>query len=216
MMRALDSHRLRPLWPGALLAPAAFGVHALRYLLAYGGSAGLELQRSGHSYLHSVVPWLIGLTAAACGCFLVALGRTLRGHVSPARYTLSFTALWLLCSGCLVAIFTCQELLEGMFATGHAAGLAGVFGYGGWWAVPAAACIGLVLAACFHGARWALTAARARSMKPRRRASASPLRAAVGVTIPRGPIAIGWSDRGPPAGRSAASPLRGAFAPTAV
>ena len=43
-----------------------------------------------------------------------------------------------------------------MFATGHPAGLTGIFGYGGWWAIPAALCVGLVLAAVFHGARWVL------------------------------------------------------------
>ena len=31
----------------ALLPPAAFAVHQLRYLLAYGGNAGIELQRTG-------------------------------------------------------------------------------------------------------------------------------------------------------------------------
>ena len=36
--------------------PAAFAVHRLRYLIAYDGSAGVELKRTGHSYLHSVVP----------------------------------------------------------------------------------------------------------------------------------------------------------------
>ncbi len=34
-------------------------VHQLRYVLAFGGGAGLELQRQGHSYLHSLAPWAI-------------------------------------------------------------------------------------------------------------------------------------------------------------
>src|SRR6202011_2666918 len=64
--------------------------------------------------------------------------------------------LWLVCSAALLTIYVAQELLEGWFSSGHAAGLAGVLGYGGWWAIPAALCVGLVLAAVFHGARWVL------------------------------------------------------------
>ena len=41
----------------ALLPPAALLVHQLRFMLAFGSSAGAELQRTGHSYLNWVVPW---------------------------------------------------------------------------------------------------------------------------------------------------------------
>ena len=138
----------------ALFPPAAFAVHQLRYWLAYGSNAGVELQRTGHSYLHSVVPWLVLLLALAVGGFLRALGRAFAGQTSRARFTLSLTAMWLTCSAALIAIFACQEFLEGLFATGHPAGLAGIFGYGGWWSIPAALSIGLVLATVLHGARW--------------------------------------------------------------
>ncbi len=56
----------------------------------------------------------------------------------------------------MLGVYVLQEFLEGLLATGHPAGLAGIFGYGGWWAIPAAAAIGLVLAALLHGARWVL------------------------------------------------------------
>ena len=85
-----------------------------------------------------------------------ALGRALGGQRSLPRYTLSLAGLWLVCSACLVGIYVAQEFLEGLFATGHPGGLAGIFGYGGWWSIPAAVCVGLVLAAVFHGARWVL------------------------------------------------------------
>ncbi|MGO9498802.1 MAG: hypothetical protein ACLQA5_19130 [Solirubrobacteraceae bacterium] len=137
----------------ALFPPAAFAVHQLRYWLAYGSNAGLELQRTGHSYLHSVVPWLVLLLALAVGGFLRALGRAFAAQTSRARFTLSLTAMWLTCSAALIAIFACQEFLEGLFATGHPGGLVGVFGYGGWWSIPAALSIGLVLATLLHGAR---------------------------------------------------------------
>ncbi len=142
--------------PVALLPPAAFVVHQLRFMLAFGGGAGAELQRTGHSYLHSVVPWIVLLTALTVGGFLRAAGRALAGHRSLPRYTLSLAGMWALCSAALVAIYVSQEFLEGLFATGHPAGLAGIFAYGGWWSIPAAMAVGLVLAALFHGARWAL------------------------------------------------------------
>ena len=144
---------IRRLAPAALMPAGAFAVHQLRYWLAYGNRAGAELAAQGHSYLHSVVPWIVLLIALAVGAFLLALGRALSGGGSLPRYTLSFAALWLLCAACLVAVYTTQEFLEGLFATGHPGGLAGIFGYGGWWSIPAALAVGLVLAATFHGAR---------------------------------------------------------------
>ena len=119
--------------PVGLLPPAAFVVHELRYMLAFGGGAGAELQRTGHSYLHSVVPWLVLLLALIVGGFLRAIGRALSGQRSLPRYAVSVAGLWMLCATALVLIFACQEFLEGLFATGHPAGLAGIFGYGGWW-----------------------------------------------------------------------------------
>lgn len=181
--------------------PAAFAVHQLRYLLAYGSGAGIELQRTGHSYLHSAGPWLVALIALWSGVWLRRLGRACSGHVSPAGFALSFAGLWLTSAATLVAIFAGQELLEGALATGHAPGLVGVFGYGGWWAIPVAGCLGLMLAAVFHGARWVTerVAARARghcahASAAQRSARPVPARQAGS----RAPLASGWSDRGPP------------------
>ncbi len=193
---------VRGLTQAALLPPAAFAVHELRYLLAFGGGAGAELQRTGHSYLHSLVPWLVLALSLVIGGFLRALGRAFSGQRSAARYTMSFVGLWLVCAAALVAIYFSQESLEGLFATGHPGGLAGIFGYGGWWSVPAAVCVGLVLAAAFHGARWVLDEVA------ERRARTVPARARPRVVMPRprdvrlprlAPLAGGWSDRGPPA-----------------
>jgi hypothetical protein len=187
----------------ALLPPAAFAVHQLRYLLAFGGSAGIVLQRTGHSYLHSLAPWIVLLLALIVGGFLRELGQAFAGQKTVPRYTVSLAAMWLACSISLVGIFACQEFLEGMFATGHPAGLAGIFGYGGWWSVPAAACVGLVLAAWFHGARWILREVAQR----RARAHATWIGPALLVPRPRdaavsrhSPLVGGWSGRGPPLG----------------
>jgi hypothetical protein len=186
--------------PLALMPAAAFAVHQLRYWLAYGSHAGAVLARQGHAYLHSLAPWLIVLLAIAVGFFLRALGRAFGGQRSIHRYTLSFAVLWATCAASLVAIYASQELLEALFATGHPAGLAGIFGYGGWWAIPASVCVGLVLAAVLHGARWVLrvTAERHRR-RPARRRRNTGLRLPLDALVPRpAPVAAGWSGRGPP------------------
>jgi hypothetical protein len=196
--RAVVIGRLGPL---ALMPAGAFAVHQLRYWLAFGSRAGAELQAQGHSYLHSVVPWIVLLMAISVGVFLRALGRALGGRCSLPRYTLSFTALWLVCAACLVAIYGTQEFLEGWFATGHPGGVIGIFGYGGWWSGPAALAVALVLTAVFHGARWVL-----REVAERRGRRIATARVhAVGARVPRdalllrlAPLAEGWSGRGPP------------------
>jgi hypothetical protein len=157
-----------------------------------------SMAREGHSYLHSVVPWIVLLIGLSVGAFLLALGRALGGHVSVPRYTLSFAALWLLCAACLVGIYTTQEFLEGLFATGHPGGLAGIFGYGGWWSIPAALAVGLVLAATFHGARRVLHAVAERCAPhvatARRRPAVVQVRRE--VLLPAlAPLADGWSGR---------------------
>jgi hypothetical protein len=187
--------------PLALMPAAAFGVHQLRYLLAFHGAAGIELQRQGHSYLHSLVPWIVLGIALVVGTFLRALGRAFGGRCSLPRYTVSFVALWLACSVALVAVYAAQELLEGLLATGHPGGLVGVFGYGGWWSIPAALAVGLVLAAAFHGAHWVLreVARHCRGPIAVRRARVAAVRLPRCVPLPRlAPIAGGWSGRGPP------------------
>lgn len=195
----------------ALVPAAAFAVHQLRYWLAFGGRAGAQLEAQGHSYLHSLVPWIVLLIALPTGIFLRSLGRAFHGHCSLPRYTFSFAGLWLVCAAALIAIYASQEFLEGLFAAGHPAGLVGIFGYGGWWAIPAAIAVALVLAAAFHGARWVLeeVAERHRHRRPRfRRITAA--RPPVGAMLPRrAPLAGGWSGRGPPRARAEASTIAG-------
>ena len=87
-----------------------------------------------------------------------------------------------------------------LLAAGHPTGLAGIFGYGGWWAIPAASAVGLVLAAVCHGARWTLdeVARRGLTVPPRRRPTTAHPRAR-SAQLPRlTPLAGGWSGRGPP------------------
>lgn len=185
----------------ALLPAAALVVHQLRFALAFDGLSGAQLARTGHSYLHSLTPWVVLSVAVALGGFLRALGRAFAGQRSLPRYTVSLAALWLACSICLIVIYAAQESLEGLLIAGHPAGMAGIFGYGGWWAIPSAAAVGLVLAAALHGARWALEAASGLAARngqahPRARAQLSRPRS---MALPRPvPVAGGWSGRGPP------------------
>jgi hypothetical protein len=141
------------------------------------------------------------LIGVAVGGFLWALGRALAGNRSTTRYTLSLVALWIVCAACLVAIYVTQEFMEGQFATGHPAGLAGIFGYGGWWCVPAAVAVGLVLATIFHGARWVLDEVAHRvagfPVGPALRPPPPP-RPHDSWLLRLPPLADGWSGRGPP------------------
>lgn len=180
---------------------AAFAVHQLRYWLAFGSHAGAMFQAQGHAYLHSVVPWIVVLVAISLGQFLRAVGRAFGRRCSVSRFTISFVGLWLACAACLVAIYVLQEFLEGLLATGHPGGMIGIFGYGGWWSVPAALAVGLVLAAVFHGANWVLHELAERHRRDR----SSPPRLVVSsrlpadVFLPRtAPLAGGWSGRAPP------------------
>jgi hypothetical protein len=203
-VRPQPGSSLRRLAPLALMPAAAFAVHQLRYWLAFGSHAGAVLQAQGHSYLHSVVPWILLLVALGAGAFLRSLGQALGGRYLIPHDALSFVALWLICAACLVAIYVAQEFLEGLLATGHPAGLVGIFGYGGWWSIPAAAAVGLVLAAAFHGARWVLgEVSRRRTRRARPDHRREPARAPGRPLVPRlAPLANGWSGRGPPVTQS--------------
>ena len=66
VMVARADHRavIRCLARSALVPAGALAVHQLRFLLAFGGGAGTELARQGHSYLHSLVPWIVLLIGA--------------------------------------------------------------------------------------------------------------------------------------------------------
>ena len=99
--------------PVALLPPAAFAVHQLRYLLAYGSAAGIELQRTGHSYLHSIVPWIIVLIALAVGLFLRALGQRVRRPVLGPAVRRFVPGSLAVCAASLVAIYAARSSWRG-------------------------------------------------------------------------------------------------------
>jgi hypothetical protein len=130
---------------GLVLLPAgAFVVHQLRYSLGYGPQAGAQLADQGHAYLGSLVPWLVLASAGAFGSTLARIAAAQRS--GRTRRVYPFATVWATSAIALVAIYAGQESLEGIFAAGHPGGLAGVFGHGGWWSLPAAVAVALVIA----------------------------------------------------------------------
>ena len=80
-----ENHRLmrslpRRIRAAALISVGALGVHDLRYLIAYHGSAAHELSATGHGYLKGVTPLLVGVLVLALANFAV---RLLLGRAEP-------------------------------------------------------------------------------------------------------------------------------------
>lgn len=120
---------------GALLALGALGVHELRYRVGFGEAAQEALRAHGHDYLTVGGP-LVGVLAALVLGRGVALWAGGRSAPVDARWRL--TALWPALALALAAIFSVQELLEGVLASGHPSGVAAVLAGGGWAADPPA------------------------------------------------------------------------------
>ncbi len=141
-----SARSVAPRLDGILLLPAAaIAVHQLRYWLAYGSRANAELAAQGHSYLSSLVPWTIGAVAVGAGLFLRRAAHAFRTGRAGSTRNLPAAALWLATFASLLAIYATQEGLEAMLATGHPGGIGGVFGHGGWWALPVAALVGAIV-----------------------------------------------------------------------
>jgi hypothetical protein len=110
-------------------------VHQLRYRLGFGDKAGHVLSDHGHGYMTTVAPIVSLLLAAVIGQLLWAVCQ----QAAPGRpHRISAGRLWLLIAAALLGLYTGQELLEGVLAPGHPAGLAGVLDHDGWTAAPLA------------------------------------------------------------------------------
>lgn len=155
------SRSMRGRLPGGLLAmpAAAFAVHQLRYLLAYGTHAKAMLAAQGHTYLHSLVPWFVIMLAVGLSSFVRRAEHALRTGETGAFTRRSWAVVWGATATGLIAIYAVQESLEAFFASGHPTGFAGVFGHGGWWAVPVSALVALVVVATLRLGRSIVLAA---------------------------------------------------------
>lgn len=200
--RAFALRSVPPVLRGAALMPAAaLGVHRLRYELAFGAQAPHALAAQGHAYLASLAPWIVVLATLVLGATLGGLARRWATHptatVAPRRAGLR---VWLLAALALIAVYAGQELLEGLLATGHPGGLHGVFGDGGWWAIPAALAVAGLLALALRAAQIAeRVLGEARPLAPRAVAAPRLVRcvAAPFVAAPA-PLAHAAGGRGPP------------------
>jgi hypothetical protein len=184
---------------GLLLMPAAvLAVHQARYTLAYGARANAELAAQGHSYLHSVVPWTILALGVGASLFVRRLARAARTGHSGAFTRLSATALWSVTTIGLIAIYAVQETLEAISASGHPAGVSGVFGHGGWYAVPSAAVVALAVVALLRVGRAVLRLA-SRFAPPAARIAVSKVRVPASVALlAAAPLALAAAGRAPP------------------
>jgi hypothetical protein len=75
------------------------------------------------------------------------------GGVVERPSALRIRRLWPVAAAGLIAMYAGQELLEGALSSGHPDGVAGVFGAGGWVALPLAVVLGGVVALAVGVAR---------------------------------------------------------------
>jgi hypothetical protein len=141
------AHGRDTLRTAALVSVGWWTVHQLRYLVAYGAGAGDALHEQGHAYLGPAAPVLGVLLVLALARVVVRATAAPAGR-SPRAQRLA--VLWPACAAAIAALYTAQEATEGVLATGHPAGAEGVFGHGGWIAVPLAIVAGLAVAAALR------------------------------------------------------------------
>ncbi len=193
-------HRFRGM---ALLPLAALAVHQLRYALAFGEDTSAKLAEQGHAYLGSVEALAVMLCAVAFGSFLTRLaGAWTSGAAGgPAAARHGLLKLWAAAALVLAAIYSGQELLEGMLTAGHPPGIEGVLGHGGWLMVPLSVAVGGLLALLLRGAQAVLALVRGvRAARPAATPSAPSPRRLVPLA-PRRPRALAGvaAGRAPPA-----------------
>jgi hypothetical protein len=184
----------------ALVALGWWAVHQLRYLLAYGAGTGDALHRQGHAYLDPVAP-LLGLVLALG--FARLLVRATSAPAGRSARVQRLTVLWPACAAAILALYTAQEAAEGLLAAGHPAGLAGIFGHGGWLAVPLAAAAGIAIASALRISKRLEAAQAPAALAALSRALPRPQPALVVPApyagVPGAPRARVGACRGPPA-----------------
>ena len=179
----------------SLLALGSFGLHQLRYLLAYGGDSRQALAEQGHDYLASALPVLAALALAAL------LATVLRIRLGAGFSDTPWSRRILLCAAALLTIYAGQELLEGMLAAGHPAGAAALLGGGGWLALPLALVVGSLVAVAarlLEGIEVALALRLPRRLAVRAPRVRGVAREKRGANPLSSPLAFGLARRPPP------------------
>jgi hypothetical protein len=190
--------RLAVRWRVAVLvAMGAWMVHQLRYLLLPAGDEPGHAQAHAHQYLDFAGPLLAWALAAALATWVASLARS----DELARDGVRARAVWARAVAALVVIYSVQESVEGLLAPGHPNVLLGVFGHGGWIALPLAILVGGGLALLLRGSR-AVREVVARA----RRVVVALARPVLRVALPRpvdrvrppAPLATKLAGRAPP------------------
>jgi hypothetical protein len=182
----------------ALLSLGAFGVHQLRYLIAYGDGSRRELALQGHGYLTFVGPLIAVVVVLALAEFALRLADARRTGSGPAPVP-GFRRLWAGATLLLLLAFGLQESLEGAIAAGHPGGFAAIFGGGGWMAVPLAVVAGFVVALALRVASRALELASRPATRVWLPASTQTLRLSDRSATRAGrTLALHLGGRGPP------------------
>ncbi|MDX6615265.1 MAG: hypothetical protein QOD60_356 [Solirubrobacterales bacterium] len=181
----------------AVLSLGALAVHQLRYLAGYGGDAGPALAHQGHGYMGGV-PAVLGALGFAAVLATILAGRFGAPGRRPAHPLTRICAY----AGVLLATYATQELLEGALSPGHPAGFVGLFGHGGWTAIPLALLFGVFTWLAVRGLEAVeerIAARRPRAplaRAPRALGSARPAAAPLLQSLTLG---FGFSRRPPPA-----------------
>jgi hypothetical protein len=197
-MRSPSLRGRLPSGSGLLLIPAAsLVVHQLRYSLAYGSHANAELTAQGHSYLYSLTPWFVFALGIGLALFLRRAARALSTGDAGVFTRLSLLTVWLLAWTGMLAIYATQELLEELLASGHPGGFAGVFGHGGFWAVPVAAAVAGVVTLCLRVGRAVLRVAAEPHVLVWPRSPLAAVPAGSSIVAPA-PLARAYAGRAPP------------------
>jgi len=138
-----------PRWRVAVLvAMGAWVVHQLRYALVFSSDASAHVDAHAHQYLDLASPLLAWAVAAALATWVISLARPdSRTGMTGSR------AVWLRASTALILIYCAQETVEGLLAPRHPNVLLGVFGSGGWIALPLSVAVSAVLVLLLRGAR---------------------------------------------------------------
>jgi hypothetical protein len=182
----------------ALIGSAALGLHEARYLIAYGGQSGEQLARQGHAYMSFATALVAGLLALAAVQLMAAVSRA-RADGSGSATRPPTWKLWLWASAVLLGLYVAQELLEGMLASGHPQGFAGILDEGGWVCAPLALAFGGLVALGLRGADLVVRAAARRTalLRPPRALAARRPRA-IHFARTASPLAAKLAGRAPP------------------
>lgn len=156
----------------ALVALAAVAVHELRFWVGF-SRADAKLIHDEHAYLSLGLSLVGVLAVAGVASFVRSLGRARRSGTSEPSGRPRFARTWAATSAVLIAVYSGQELLEGVLAEGHPAGLGGIVGHAGWLALVLAVVFGAVIAWLLRGAHTAVIRA-ARGQPSGRRLGLAP------------------------------------------